>query len=446
MHPAGPRSRRLPPTVRVRLTALYGGLLLLSGTILLTVTYLWTRQSMGQPVTVTGGDRILPPGAQPPAGTGPPSTGVTDKLPPELEKAVSRAQDAMLAELLTISVIAVVVLALTAVLVGWWLSGHVLRPVHRITTTAQRLSWENLHERIALPGPRGEFKELADTFDALLARLERAFDSQRRFIANASHELRTPLTIQRATLQIGLGGATTSPEKLATVRQQLLDANRRAERLIDGLLLLAQSDRGLLHREPVALREMAEAVADQHAADAKAADITLHLDLHAVTVLGDPVLLTQLLTNLIQNAGRHNRPGGDIHLHTSARAGLVIRNTGPLVPAEAIPNLFEPFRRMGTERIDSAEGAGLGLSIVRSIVQAHAGTVTARPNPSGGGLEIHVTLPQLPTARQRPSPPSPSKPSTTPTSTPPASCSPSSPSAPSPPGPAGAPSWASRWR
>ncbi|WP_405996839.1 sensor histidine kinase [Streptomyces sp. NBC_00829] len=402
MHPARPRLRgrtgHRPPTVRVRLTVLYSGLFLLSSTILLAVIYLCTQRRITGTLTVELGETPpLPPGAWLPDGTGPhpppPSAGLTDKVPPEVEQAISHAEDAMLAQLLTVSLIAWVVLSLTSIVVGWWLAGHVLRPVHRITTTAQRLSWENLHERIALPGPRGEFKDLADTFDDLLARLQRAFDSQRRFIANASHELRTPLTIQRATLQIGLGGASVSPEKLATVRQQLLNANRRAERLIDGLLLLAQSDRGLHHRESVALHEKAAAVADQQAADAKAVGITLHLHLRPVTVLGDPVLLSQLLTNLVQNAIRHNHPGGDIHIHTSAQQGLIVRNTGPLVPAEAVPDLFEPFRRFGTERIGSAQGAGLGLSIVRSIIQAHTGTVAAHPNPSGG-LEIHITLPQ----------------------------------------------------
>lgn len=402
MHPARPRLRgrtgHRPPTVRVRLTVLYSGLSLLSSTILLAVIYLRTQRRITGTFTVEPGEAPPPPpGTWFPDGAGPcpppPSAGLTDKVPPEVEQAISQAEDAFLAELLTVSLVAWVVLALTAIVVGWWLAGHVLRPVHRITTTAQGLSWENLHERIALPGPRGEFKDLADTFDDLLARLQRAFDSQRRFIANASHELRTPLTIQRATLQIGLGGASVSPEKLATVRQQLLDANRRAERLIDGLLLLAQSDLGLHHRESVALHEKAAAVADQQAADAKALGITLHLDLRPVTVLGDPVLLSQLLTNLVQNAIRHNHPGGDIHIHASAQQGLIVRNTGPLVPAEAVPDLFEPFRRFGTERIGSAQGAGLGLSIVRSIIQAHTGTVAAHPNPSGG-LEIHITLPQ----------------------------------------------------
>ncbi|UKY48560.1 HAMP domain-containing sensor histidine kinase [Streptomyces inhibens] len=274
------------------------------------------------------------------------------------------------------------------------MAGHVLRPVHRITTTARRLSWQNLHERIALAGPRDEFKELADTFDDLFARLGSAFDSQRRFIANASHELRTPLTIQRAAIQIALADAAASPQKLATVREQLLDANRRAERLIDGLLLLAQSDRGPLERVPVALENKAAEAADLYASTAQAADVTINTDLHPVTVLGDPVLLTHLIANLVQNAIRHNHRGRSVDIHLSATAGLIIRNTGPHVPPQALPDLFEPFHRLGTARTGSAQGAGLGLSIVSSITQAHSGSVTAHPNP-GGGLKIRISLPYL---------------------------------------------------
>ncbi|MFF0627809.1 sensor histidine kinase [Streptomyces sp. NPDC004296] len=399
MHPARPHHKtstthhRLAPTVRVRLTALYGALFLLSGTLLLTVVYLFLD---GIPVTVSGGTE--------PGGTAAgPSTpdqlpGPAGAIPPppdaELEHIAAQAKAAMLNHLLTVSAIALVLLALLAVFLGWWMAGHVLRPVHRITTTARRLSWQNLHERIALAGPRDEFKELADTFDDLLARLESAFDSQRRFIANASHELRTPLTIQRAAIQIALADAASSPQKLATVQEQLLDANRRAERLIDGLLLLAQSDRGPLERVPVALENKAAEAADLYASTAQAADVTINTDLHPVTVLGDPVLLTHLIANLVQNAIRHNHRGGSVDIHLSATAGLIIRNTGPHVPAQALPDLFEPFHRLGTARTGSAQGAGLGLSIVSSIAQAHSGSVTAHPNP-GGGLKIRISLPHL---------------------------------------------------
>ncbi|MFF1902345.1 sensor histidine kinase [Kitasatospora sp. NPDC058218] len=398
--------RRLLPTVRVRLTALYGGLFFLAGTLLITVIYLWFQQRTATARTVSVGTE-----AGTPLGSRPPVVGPLPSLPGQWQHsavqppnivpgavtdAIARYRHEMLQELMTVSGIALALLVLLAMLLGWWMAGHVLRPVHAITTTARRLSWENLHERIALTGPRDEFKELADTFDDLLDRLHNAFSSQRRFIANASHELRTPLTIQRAAIQIGLADTSPSPDSLNTVRQQLLDANRRAERLIDGLLLLAQGEQGLTHREPVALDEVAAEVARQHESVATASGVTVDLDLHPVSVLGDPVLLTHLVTNLVQNAIRHNHRGGALQIRTSPHGGLVVHNSGPYVPADTLPELFEPFRRGVTARTGSTQGAGLGLSIVRSIAQVHAGTVTARPNPDGG-LEVHVSLPQLPT-------------------------------------------------
>jgi signal transduction histidine kinase len=298
----------------------------------------------------------------------------------------------MLQQLLTISAVALLVLLVLALLVGWWMAGRVLRPVHAITTTARRLSWQNLHERIALAGPPDEFTELADTFDDLLARLDNAFSSQQRFIANASHELRTPLTIQRATIQIGLDPAASADE-IAIVRAQLLDANRRAEHLIEGLLLLAQCDHGLAHREPVALHESAAAALTQHEFGAEQAGVSVELDLRPTTVHGDPVLLLQLVSNLVQNAIGHNHRGGSVSVHTSPGRGLIVTNTGPHVPAEVLPELFEPFRRGVAARTAPAKGAGLGLSIVRSITDAHAGQLAARSN-AGGGLQIQVRLPR----------------------------------------------------
>ncbi|MFI2189893.1 sensor histidine kinase [Streptomyces sioyaensis] len=382
--------------MRVRLTALYSGLFLLSGTLLIAVIYVWFEQRADQAITIAVSGALRTPQAQ---HLGP-ATTITRSgrqspqgagIPPDIAQACARLKNAMLQQLLTISGIALVLLVLLAVLLGWLMAGHVLRPVHEITTTARRLSWENLHERIGLTGRPDEFKGLADTFDALLDRLHTAFESQQRFIANASHELRTPLTIQRAAIQIGLVGAR-SPERIATVSRQLLDANRRTERLIDGLLLLATSERGLTHRKPVALEAVAAEVAAQHEYAAQDAGITVDLDLQPATVLGDPVLLTQLVTNLVHNAIRHNHPGGSLYVHTSSERGLIVRNTGPQVSAEALPELFEPFRRGTTARTGSDQGAGLGLSIVRSIAQAHAGTITAHPN-NDGGLEIRVVLP-----------------------------------------------------
>jgi signal transduction histidine kinase len=313
-------------------------------------------------------------------------------MPKEIAAVLDRYRSALLRELLTLSAIALVLLVVLALLLGWWTAGHVLRPVHAITTTARRLSWQNLHERIALAGPADEFTELADTFDSMLERLDNAFASQRRFIANASHELRTPLTVQRAAIQIGLTN-NPSREKLAVLRGQLLDSNRRAERLIDGLLLLARSDQGLLHCERVALDEIAAEAVAEHEPTARAACVAVDLDLEPTSVYGDPVLLAQLVTNLVQNAIRHNRPGGKVQVHTSPIQGLTVRNTGPHVAAELLPELFEPFRRGLAARTSPVQGVGLGLSIVRSITDAHSGSITMDPN-AGGGLKVRVSLPQ----------------------------------------------------
>ncbi|MEW9531507.1 ATP-binding protein [Microbispora sp. NPDC049125] len=270
-----------------------------------------------------------------------------------------------------------VVLIGVSICAGWWLAGRTLRPLGRITATARRLSLTNLDERIALTGPKDELKELADTFDAMLDRLERAVTAQSRFIANASHELRTPLAIQRAAIQIGLADPT--PERVERFRTELLEANRRTERLIDGLLMLARGDHGLDDVETVRF--------DRVAADVVSGFPGVTLWSQPTTVTGDSVLLTQLVTNLVENGVRHNVPGGSVDVRVTPDDGLVVSNTGPEVPAERIPDLFEPFRRMTPDRTGSAGGSGLGLSIVTSIARAHAMTVTARPNP-GGGLTV----------------------------------------------------------
>ncbi|WP_248959682.1 sensor histidine kinase [Sphaerisporangium perillae] len=283
-----------------------------------------------------------------------------------------------------ITLVVGVVLVAVSIWAGWWLAGRTLRPLGRITATAQRLSLTNLDERIALKGPKDELKELADTFDAMLDRLERAVTAQSRFIANASHELRTPLAIQRAAIQIGLADPT--PDRIDRFRAEMLEANRRTERLIDGLLVLAHSEHGLDDVEAVRF--------DRLVADVVAAFPTVKLQSQPTPVVGDPVLLTLLVTNLVDNAVRHNVPDGNVEVRVTPDGGLVVSNTGPEVPVERIPELFEPFRRMTPDRTLSADSAGLGLSIVASIARAHAMTVTARPNP-GGGLTVCCRLSRL---------------------------------------------------
>jgi signal transduction histidine kinase len=276
-------------------------------------------------------------------------------------------------------------------LTGWWLSGRVLRPLHLITTTARNLSSTTLDQRIALTGPDDELKDLANTFDEMLARLESSFESQRRFVANASHELRTPVAIERAAIEIGLSVA--GPADIPRIRAELLAANRRTERLINGLLLLAESDRGLAERREVRLGDVLERVLADYREPAAAAGVTIRSELAEVMVCGDEVLLSQAVGNLVQNAVRYNVPDGWVEVTVRPSGVLTVSNSGPQVPPDGVPELFEPFRRLA-DRSAESEGAGLGLSIVRSIVRAHGGAVRARSRP-GGGLDVVVDLAAL---------------------------------------------------
>ncbi|MEW1698123.1 sensor histidine kinase [Streptomyces sp. NPDC093249] len=352
-------------TIRTRIALVYGGVFLVLGALLLLVVDLLVLAGTADATDAI----IVSAGAAGAVGTGPVSAGGdAGALGDELGRAVGE-------QMLMWSSLALLVTACCAVVVGWWTAGRVLRPVHEMTARARRLSERTLHDRIAVRGPDDELKELGDTIDALLARLETAFDSQRRFIANASHELRTPLATQRAAIQIGL-------DDDCAVRDVLLAANRRSERLIDGLLLLARGERGLAEREDVPLGE----VVGEEYADA---DVTGD----GGTVRGSRVLLGHLVRNLVANAVAYNVPGGTVSVHVAAGV-LTVVNTGPVVPAEGVEALFEPFRR-GEGRDRTGPGAGLGLSIVRSIATAHGGTATAlaRPAGEGGGLVVTVTLP-----------------------------------------------------
>jgi signal transduction histidine kinase len=374
-------------TVRVRLTALYSSLFLITATILLVVVNLLLRNMLQQRVTQIW---YSPTTSPDPAANVPPPPGMMIRRT-QAGRAANDLRDAVLDFQWVVSGITILVLTLVSVAVGWWLAGRVLSPLHQITATARRLSLSNLNERIALTGPRDELKELADTFDAMLDRLERSAESQRQFVANASHELRTPLAIQRAAIEIGLDEPT--PERLASVRQDLLTANRRTERLIDGLLTLAQGDRGLDIREPVRL----DVVVREVAAEAPTEDTAVTLDVEPVVVIGDPVLLGRLVANLLDNAVRYNRPGGSVWVKLTATGTLSVCNTGTAVPEDRIGELFEPFRRLQQSRTRSADGAGLGLSIVSSIAQAHGAFGHAHPNRDGG-LTVTVQFAALTSA------------------------------------------------
>ncbi|MEV6350537.1 ATP-binding protein [Actinoplanes sp. NPDC051851] len=356
-------------SLRLRMTLLYGGLFtLLTSGILVIVEQLQIRV-----LTQHLGDAPATGGPEPPRVTA-----------ERLQQEILKAEEDLTQQQRRLTVIAVVVLAVLAFAVCWWLTGRLLHPLQHITGTARRLSLTNLDERIALTGPADEVRELADTFDAMLDRLEKAVVSQRRFVAHASHELRTPLAVQRTALEIGLADPTR--ERLEVIRRELLRNTERSERLIDGLLTLAQGERALDARDPVDLA----AVVDQVVEDHLTAGVELTVTTAPLLVAGEEVLLARLAANLVQNAVRHNVPGGGATVDLAAAGVLTVRNTGPHVDPDAVDGLFAPFERLGEK-----EGAGLGLSIVAAIAEQHDATVEAAANPDGG-LTVRVTFTPLP--------------------------------------------------
>ncbi len=277
---------------------------------------------------------------------------------------------------------------------GWAISGRVLRPLRAVTAAAQAASQENLGHRLALAGPPDELKELADTFDAMLARLEAAFASQRRFVANASHELRTPLTEMRTLIDVTMARPAVSAAQLEPVLAAIGDAVDRSEELIEALLTLASSDRGLGLAEVVDLPTAVEDAIDLAAPAAAAGQIRIGTELRDAQVTGDRVLLERLVSNLIDNAVKHNVTGGWVLASTRTEAGiaeLAVANGGEHIPADQVPGLFEPFRRR-SGRTGNRPGSGLGLSIVASVANAHGGHAEAHARPDGG-LDVQITLP-----------------------------------------------------
>jgi signal transduction histidine kinase len=279
---------------------------------------------------------------------------------------------------------------------GWAIGRRILNPLHKVTTAAQRASQEHLDERINLDGPSDELKELADTFDDMLNRLDLAFVSQRRFVANASHELRTPLTAMRTLIDVALAKPIRTTEGLETLVGRVREAVDQSEAIIDGLLTLARSDRGLTARELVDLEAAALDAIDQTGTAARDSDITVEANLSAAPIPGDRVLIERLVVNLVDNAIRYNFEGGSIHVETgtdtiNGQSYLTITNSGPLVPEWKLPSLFEPFTRL-EQRVTNGQGVGLGLSIVASVVAAHGGSLEADALPNGG-LRISVRFP-----------------------------------------------------
>ncbi|MET7333783.1 ATP-binding protein [Nonomuraea sp. NPDC005650] len=394
------------PTLRLRLTLLYGAVFMLAGLCLLGVTYLLFNQQL----TNTFESRFAaPPGRFKQlifVENGVKLTG--DAAYEWLRQQELKLRGAAVTSLLTQGLIALVVVGAAAVLLGWVVAGRVLRPLHQVTETARRIAAapmaeRGLHERIALAGPDDEVKTLADTFDTMVERLDQSFDGQRRFVANASHELRTPLTLNRALVELAMHRRTASAE-IKDLGESLLEINARHERLISGLLLLARSEQEVADRSPVDLADVVTHVVRQTAADAHESKVTVYEVTAQAPTAGDALLLERLVHNLVENGIRHNVDDGTGWVRVVSRtvagesgglAEVEVSNTGPSVPPYDIPQLFKPFHRHGAERVITARSAGLGLSIVRSVTVAHGGDVRAQPR-EGGGLVVTASLPLAP--------------------------------------------------
>lgn len=380
-------------SVRVRLTALYSGLFLVTGALLLAITYALTNSMVaaGEPGVSVGKAQILVLPTN--------SEAVTGLVKQEL--ATQRAD--VLNGLLVESAVALGIMAAVSVLLGWLTAGRVLRPLRTMIDRVRHLSEDNLHERLAVTGPPDELKDLADTFDGLLARLETAFEAQRLFVANASHELRTPLTLERTLIEVSLTDPEPTVESLRDTHRRLLANSGHQERLIEALLMLARSQRGIESRQPVDFAALVNEIATAREGEAADRGVRMDTDLATATVAGDPHLVERLVVNLVDNALRHNIPDGWVDIRTGTPGGwptLCVVNTGPVIRHDQVAELVQPFRRLDGER-RRRQGLGLGLSIVAAITTAHGGRLSACPVP-GGGLRVDVALPPVPTAHRFP--------------------------------------------
>jgi signal transduction histidine kinase len=384
--------------IRVRLTLWYGGIFLLAGGLLIGILYIFFKASYpgGKAVTSVIAGKNARPGAVITFRSGAKLTL------PDVEQIRAKFDHhrARVLKLLVYECLAALgVVTAAAAVFGWIMAGRALRPVRQITSTARRVVGRNLHERIALEGPQDELKELADTIDAMLERLDTSFDGQRQFVANASHELRTPLATNRTLLEVAVASGGV-PDELRHLVDAVLATNSRSELIIDGLLTLARSETQTIRRQPVDLSDIAAGAVEQTVSEAGSAQVTVDASPFPAVTLGDPILLERLALNLVRNGIRHNHPGGWVTVRTSAgrmpgEVELAVANSGPFVPPEQVSMLFEPFRRLGNGRAGESEGVGLGLSIVRSVVQAHGGRLTAEAR-AGGGLAIVVCLAAAP--------------------------------------------------
>jgi signal transduction histidine kinase len=391
---------RLPrPSIRLRLTLVYAVVLVATCAALLALNYALLYQSLYTNINGPTPAEMQAVADAPPRGD---ASLVDEKLMAyRIDQAeIARLREETLLNTAGTSAIALAITAMVGLGVSWVVAGRMLRPLRTLTAATRRISQDRLDERVALTGPRDELKELADTFDEMVARLEASFNSQRRFVADASHELRTPLAIVRTGAEVLLAKRESTPEQWEAMAHRMLTATGRAERLLDGLLALARSDSGVIADKPHDLAVAAATALSEADDEAERAGLTITTDLRSAPVDGDPALLDRLASNLVDNAIKHNRPGGWIEVVTGRGDGgavVTVRNSGEAIPPAEVDRLFEPFQRLASGRGAGSRSIGLGLAIVRSIVRAHGGTVAAAPN-AGGGLTVTVTL-------QAPAPP-----------------------------------------
>ena len=377
------RTVRPRRTVRLRLTLWYSALFLVSGAALLAITYgLMAQALIGQ----TG----------PAAACQAPGTACHLIPAAQIQATALQAQ---LHALLTRSGLALAIMTVLSVALGWFVAGRALNPLRAITSAARQISAASLSQRLALAGPDDELKELADTIDGLLARLEASFRGQRRFIANAAHELRTPLARQRVISQVALADPGATSASLRAAHERVLASGAEQNRLIDALLTLARGQAGLDTRERFDLAAVTAQVLAARQAEAQDRRLTVEAALGPAPVTGSPGLAGQMAANLVDNALRYNVAGGHVEVTTATangRAVLTVSNTGTTIPPDQVERLFEPFRRLAADRT-GGDGLGLGLSIVRAIAEAHGAAVTARPRPEGG-LSVDVAFAPATTA------------------------------------------------
>jgi signal transduction histidine kinase len=366
------RARR---SVRARFALLYAAMSFVLGFVLLAIPAGFVHSSSSSEVSVPRPSGVSNAGAS----------------------VVARSQHSTdVHNLIVGSLVALILLVFVSAALGWFLAGRLLRPLRTITENAREISATNLHRRLDLAGPDDEFKELGRTLDDLFGRLEASFEAQRRFVANASHELRTPLTAERTVLQVALADPAADDQSLRAACQQVIALGEQQERLINALLTLASTERGIERRERCDLASMAAAAVQARAPEMESRGLHAITEYGTAIVDGDPRLLDSLIANLVDNAIRHNVDAGHLEVTTATTPGgdvrLSVSNLGPIIPAAQIDRLFQPFQRLGVDRTGSAQGHGIGLAVVHAIALAHGAAIDAVAQPSGG-LAIDVDFP-----------------------------------------------------